>query len=61
MTRSLADVDFDLIKIDDPARRAILFSIDGADVWLPRSLIEVDEDDKVVTMPQWLAEERELV
>lgn len=58
---SLADVEYDFVKLDDPAKKAILFRIEGKDVWLPRSQIEVDEDQKMVTMPEWLATEKELV
>jgi hypothetical protein len=57
----LADVDFETIKIDNPDKKAILFVINGKDQWLPRSLIEVDRDDKVVTMPEWLAMERKII
>lgn len=58
---SLADVEYDFVKLDDPAKKAILFRIDGKDVWLPRAHIEVDAEEKVVTMPEWLAIERDLV
>ena len=44
----LVDVDYDVIKIDDAKYKSILFRIDGKDVWLPRSLIEVDEDAETV-------------
>lgn len=29
--------------------------------WLPLSLIEVDEDDEIVSMPEWLAVEKGFV
>lgn len=57
----IVDVDYSVIKIDDPKYKGILFKIDGKDVWLPRSLIEVDEDDKTVAMPKWLAQEKGLI
>lgn len=62
----LADVDMK-VWIDDPARSAILAGAtdDREDaVWLPRSKIEVEytnESMAIVTMPQWMAEERGLV
>lgn len=62
MSRSnLADVDYDFIKIDDPQYDSVLFVIDGKDVWLPRSQIEIDTDDNTIAMPQWLAEDEEIV
>ena len=30
-------------------------------VWLPKSQCQWDQDDKVMTMPTWLAEEKELI
>ena len=48
--------------------RAILASDDGNKshaVWLPRSQIEIDDEDRpltvLVTMPEWLAIEKGLV
>ena len=35
---------------------------DGArTVWLPKQFCEWDENDKVMTMPEWLAKEKELI
>ena len=30
-------------------------------VWLPKSQCEWDPDEKVMTMPEWLAKEKELI
>lgn len=30
-------------------------------VWLPKSQCEWDADEKVMTLPEWLAEEKELI
>ena len=56
----VVDVKYDRVKIDDPGRKAVLFVIGGKDVWLPRSQVEVDVDAKIVTMPAWLVEEKEI-
>ena len=61
MADKLTDVNYDEIKIDMVKYKAILFIIDGRDVWLARSLIEVDKDNKTITMPEWVAIEKELV
>ncbi len=53
----IVDVKYDCVKIDSDRHKSILFQIGGKDVWLPRSLIEVDESDKTVTMPAWKAEQ----
>lgn len=30
-------------------------------VWLPKSQCEWDKDEKIMTMPEWLAKEKELI
>jgi len=67
----LIDVVVEL-KMDDPAKKAIAVSQGEIDedngreiwIWLPRSLIEYEagEGDTVtVTLPEWLAQEKELI
>ncbi len=41
--------------------KAYLFIIDAEDIWLPKSQVSIDEDDGVVYVPRWLAEEKELI
>ena len=53
----IVDVRYDRIKIDDDRHKSVLFQFDEKEVWLPRSLIEVNTDDKTVTMPVWKAEQ----
>ena len=53
----IVDVAYQRIKIDDPKHKSVLFVIGGEDKWLPRSLIEIDEDAKTVAMPVWKAEQ----
>jgi hypothetical protein len=57
----LVDVEYDVLKIDDDRYRSVLFVINGREVWLPRSLIEVDVDGGVVTLPEWKAMEMGLI
>ncbi len=41
---------------------AILVTIEDVDVWLPREFIEDwDEEDRTLTVPEWLAIDRGLV
>ena len=41
---------------------SILFEIDSRPIWLPRSeIVEHDAERKVVTIPEWLAIDREVV
>ena len=51
----VVDVQYDRIKIDDERYKSVLFEFGKKEVWLPRSLIEIDSDAKIVTMPVWKA------
>jgi hypothetical protein len=60
------DIDYDRIDGDRETKHAIYVVIqddvmDTIAVWLPKSQVEVDAKRKVITMPEWLAEEKELV
>lgn len=56
----LVDVKYTRIKLDDGRYQAVLFVIGGRDVWLQRSLIEVDADAGTVALPAWKAEQEEI-
>ncbi len=53
----IVDVVYARVKIDELRYKSVLFEIGGKEVWLPRSLIEIDEDTKTVAMPAWKAEQ----
>jgi hypothetical protein len=59
------DIDFDHIDYDRETKHAHLVIIEsGFDeiaVWLPKSQIEIDDKKNIITMPEWLAEEKELI
>ena len=46
--------------IVDETDSAVLFEIGKRQVWLPKSLIEYDETTKVIELPQWLKEKKDL-
>lgn len=52
----IVDLAYDRIKIDDERYKAVLFQFGKKEVWLPRSMIEVDADAKTVALPIWKAE-----
>lgn len=62
---STVDIDYDSIDHDKETKYAIYVVIesgfDEVAVWLPKSQIEVDERNKVITMPEWMALEKELI
>ena len=41
--------------------KAWLFLIEEKEHWLPKSQCKIDEEDKVISIPDWLAEEKGLV
>jgi hypothetical protein len=54
------------LKVDEwkhETDKAWLFVIEGADVWIPKSIGEFDpeDDEGVVTVPEWWAIEEELI
>jgi hypothetical protein len=60
MTHSkLCDVAYD--EIIHETEKAVLFLIDDKEVWLPRSVIEIDSDIKAITLPERMAIDKGLV
>jgi hypothetical protein len=54
-------VDLTDVAIEHETEKAILVTnLKGRKVWLPKSQVEIDEE-RVITMPLWLAREVELV
>ena len=53
------EIPHDGVLVDEDQHKSILFDIDGEEVWLPRTEI-VEQDDNTVTIPRWLAEDRDL-
>jgi len=57
--KDLTDVGYERAK--HITQKAVLFDIDGEDVWLPFSQIGyVDEEKQAVSIATWLAEEKNL-
>jgi hypothetical protein len=55
-------IELEYIKILHEKLLSYRFAFPEADVWLPKSqIVEMDEDHKTVTIPEWLAVEKELV
>jgi len=58
MARELTDISGEIKGQTDAAYRFY----DGArTVWLPKSQCEWDQDANTMTMPEWLAKEKELI
>lgn len=53
----VVDVRYDRIKINDDRHKSVLFQFGEKEVWLPRSLVEIDADNSIVIMPAWKAEQ----
>lgn len=57
--KELADIDYDGIK--HRTEKAILFIINGEEVWIPKWAAEIDEDEKTVMIPHDMALEKGLI
>lgn len=64
MKSDLVDIN---VKLLHKTESAILITLDGeTKIWLPRSLIEFEEDKEgigwtLITLPEWLALEKGLI
>ena len=57
-----AEIAYEKVVRDEPSDDAILFKIEGWNYWIPRSLVEeIDEESKIVVIPEWFAVKEELV
>ena len=58
----LVTIDYDDIVLDRDDLGAVLFRIDDDEVWVPRSKIQMrDEEDKTFEVPEWFAFKEELI
>lgn len=59
------DIEYDYIDDDRETKHAyfVVFEegFDGISCFVPKSQVEVDRKREIITMPEWLAEEKELV
>lgn len=55
------EITFDYDEIKTERASAILFLVNDLEIWIPKSqIIDHNEDEKQVTIPQWLAEQKGL-
>ena len=62
-------VEFEVTRLIKETEQAWLLEIDDNDVWIPKSLMKEGSDDLdidiertyTIVIPQWLAEQKELV
>lgn len=50
-----------LTPLRESDKAVMVENLNGDKVWLPKSQVEVDEQDKEIQMPEWLAIDKELV
>lgn len=60
MRRKDDPITFDVDELVRETDRAWLLRIDGDEVWIAKSIGELDERSSEVTIPEWLAEEKGL-
>ena len=54
-------MDIDYTEIIHETDRAILFLIDGDEVWIPRSVLELDESTCTISVSKWFAFNNDLI
>lgn len=56
---NVVDVNADLKH--ETAGAFLICTEDGKDLWVPKSLSEYDEEEKVITVPMWFAQKEGLI
>lgn len=55
------EITFDYDEIVKESDKAICFVTDAGDIWIPKSqILYHDKEERQVTIPQWLAEAKDL-
>lgn len=57
----LIDITFEAIINETPKAWLLIFPNKPDEIWFPKSECEVYEQNYVVTMPAWLAREKDLI
>jgi hypothetical protein len=58
-SRELIDIEYDELKHETDM--AYLVIIDGDEVWIPKSVCELDEDNQIIEVQEWFAEKEGLI
>jgi len=61
-TGKFVEIEYDEVILDDNGLQAILYKIDGEDIWIPRSQIE-DENytGNSILITEWIADKKGLI
>lgn len=54
-------IDLDPVHFIHSTEKAWLLEYDGKEFWVPKSQVEYDREEEVLSIPEWLAIENELV
>lgn len=54
-------IEFYYYQIVARTDKAVLLDLGTEEVWLPLSLIEINQDEEIVTMPVWLCKKKGLI
>lgn len=55
----LVDLEIDGIKAETDKAWCVV--VDGVAYWLPKSQVKISHHDATITLPEWLAIEKELI
>jgi hypothetical protein len=51
-------IEYDAIITEAETAKAWLLQIEGEEIWFPKSICILDEDDSTIEAPKWLADEK---
>lgn len=55
------EVESDYDELIHTSSDAWLLRFDDVEYWFPQSQCDIDEEDKIITMPEWMAKTRGLI
>lgn len=59
MSKEILELNIEILHETDHA--IMIENLNEENVWIPKSQIEISEDEKTIGIPEWLAKDKELI